>query len=351
MSATKTLAQKKNLLLCLDAFGTLFTPCIPIPVAYAHAAASHGINVGDPNNPSDVSSRFKSAFKTASQENPNYGKATGMGAEKWWGSIIENTFTPFLRPNQTFPHALTQELLHTYSSSKGYDLYPDVRPFFNMVRFANSRAKQNNVPLGIWPWDKTIVGIITNSDDRVPGILSSFDLNISPHRYGTTDKKFVDRANEQANDVHFTVLSYDVGFEKPDRRIFTAAEEMLDATLHSDGNNSTINDYEKLYVGDDLTKDYFAAQDAGWSSIHLQRDGKDNQGYGFRVAEEETEDGQRRTVDKVGSLVDLCAWTPGKQRQDSPVRYVCTTSRERMLAKSTRHRELDAVDEEESKAI
>jgi hypothetical protein len=168
MSATKTLAQKKNLLLCLDAFGTLFTPCLPIPVAYAHAAASHGINIGDPNNPTEVSSRFKSAFKTASQENPNYGKATGMGAEKWWASIIENTFTPFLRPNQTFPHALTQELLHTYSSSKGYDLYPDVRPFFNMLRFANKRAKQNRTPLGLWPWDQTIVGIITNSDNRVP---------------------------------------------------------------------------------------------------------------------------------------------------------------------------------------
>jgi hypothetical protein len=126
---------------------------------------------------------------------------------------------------------------------------------------------------------------------------------------------------------------------------------MLNETLHSTGSHSIISDYEKLYVGDDLTKDYFAAQDAGWSSVHLQRDGKDNQGYGLRVAEEETEDGERRTVERVGSLVDLCAWRPGERRKESPVRYVCMASREKMLAESTRYRGLDAVDEEERKAV
>ena len=118
MATTKPLRKKKNLLLCLDAFGTLFTPSIPIPVSYARAAARHGINVGDTENPREVGSRFKEAFARESRKNPNYGKATDMRAERWWGNIIQNTFAPFLKPNQRFPQALTRELLQTYSTSE-----------------------------------------------------------------------------------------------------------------------------------------------------------------------------------------------------------------------------------------
>lgn len=335
MSATKSLAGKKNLLLCLDAFGTLFTPSTPIPVAYAQAAARHGINVGDTENPSEVGSSFKSAFKKASQENPNYGKATGMGAERWWTNVIENTFTPFLNPGQPFPSALTQELLRTYSSRLGYNLYPDVHSFFNMLRSAKTHSKYAE-SLGIWPWNKTIVGIITNSDDRVPGILSSLRLKISSRRYGleALNKKEEMRRREPSkvrdDDVDFTVLSYDVGFEKPDRRIFAAAEEMLASTLDSTESSSDTpaSSFEKLYVGDELIKDVFGAEDAGWSSVLLHRDRTDGQGYGLKVSEGkmegEGEDVKKRTVMKVGSLVDLCAWRPGKQDEVSRLRYVHT---------------------------
>jgi hypothetical protein len=80
-------AAKKNLLICLDAFGTLFTPRVPIPVAYAQAAAQHGIDCGDTQTGSEVKSRFKDAFQNESKRNPNYGKAAGLGAEQWWGNV------------------------------------------------------------------------------------------------------------------------------------------------------------------------------------------------------------------------------------------------------------------------
>lgn len=255
-----------------------------------------------------------------------------MGAEKWWANVIEDTFTPFLAPNQPFPPALIQELLHTYSSSKGYDLYRDVFPFFNMLRFAKNHSKLNSPP-GIWPWNKTIVGIITNSDNRVPGILSSFGLNVSSRRYGLNPQQKIREmfpAKVLDNDVDFTVLSYDVGFEKPDRRIFAAAEELLASTLDSTESSpdTPVSSFEKLYVGDDLTKDVFGAEDAGWSSVLMHRDGIDSQGYGLKMSEEdvegEGENGGKRTVTKVGSLADLCAWRPGEQREVSPVRYLYT---------------------------
>jgi hypothetical protein len=87
MQATRPLAAKKNLLLCLDAFGTLFTPSVPIPVAYARAAAQHGINCSETDGAREVGGRFKEAFKSESQRNPNYGRATGLGPEKWWGNV------------------------------------------------------------------------------------------------------------------------------------------------------------------------------------------------------------------------------------------------------------------------
>lgn len=87
LQATRRLAARKNLLLCLDAFGTLFTPSVPVPVAYARAAAQHGIDCGDTENAREVGARFKDAFKDESKRNPNYGRATGLGAEKWWGNV------------------------------------------------------------------------------------------------------------------------------------------------------------------------------------------------------------------------------------------------------------------------
>ncbi|KAH6858871.1 haloacid dehalogenase [Alternaria rosae] len=342
MSPWKPMPQRKNLFLCLDAFGTLFTPSKPIPVSYAQAALRHGINIGNPNNPTQVSSSFKSAFKRLSSEHPNYGRATGMGAEKWWAKVIKETFTPFLSPNQAFPKYLVPELLHTYSSRKGYTMYPDVLPFFRMIRHMKTHQIRHGAHHGLWPWEKTIVGIITNSDDRVPGILSSFGVNMSPERYpGISDRRSgadVDAPGSKGEeyDIDFTVLSYDVGAEKPDRQIFAAAEDMLDKKLKGvsfgDGIKPGVEEFEKLYVGDDLYKDVFGAQDAGWSSVLLERDANalGGQGYGFKMEDKGEERGeageaigQNRLVPHVGSLLDLCAWPRRPaQREVSPVRYV-----------------------------
>jgi hypothetical protein len=90
---------KRNLFLAFDAFGTLYRPNVPIPQAYGKAALRHGIRCA-PQKPDHqmtsedfepVKKSFGRAFKEQSARNPNYGKATGMGAEKWWTSV---TWTP-----------------------------------------------------------------------------------------------------------------------------------------------------------------------------------------------------------------------------------------------------------------
>lgn len=59
--------------------------------------------------------------------------------------------------------------------------------------------------------------------------------------------------------MDFVTLSYDVGYEKPDRRIWDAAAKQASAA--SDG-------WRKVHVGDDLEKDVRGAEDAGWKGLH-----------------------------------------------------------------------------------
>jgi hypothetical protein len=94
MSSIRPISRKKNLLLAFDAFGTLFEPNCPIPQAYGKAALRHGIRFIDKSEHqlksedcAPVKKSFSRAFKHESAQNPNYGKATGLGAEKWWANV------------------------------------------------------------------------------------------------------------------------------------------------------------------------------------------------------------------------------------------------------------------------
>ncbi|KAF2021531.1 hypothetical protein BU24DRAFT_417170 [Aaosphaeria arxii CBS 175.79] len=255
------MVQKRNLLLAFDAFGTLFAPKKPIPEQYGYFAALHGIEESQWKTHRDIMMSFGKAFKDESRKNPNYGRATGLGAEKWWANVITKTFDPFLKPGQQVPQALVTDLLTQFSTDRGYSLFPDVIPFFQMLRNCKSR------PLERWKWDRTVVGIVTNSDDRVPGILQSFGLEVGNRRFDIAERVI---ANSQ-EDIDFVILSYDVGYEKPDRPIFDAAVESLKQMLAKESQGQSIEDFEKLYVGDEYEKDYVGAKNAGWNAIRLDR--------------------------------------------------------------------------------
>lgn len=286
MFPTRVQCAKKNLLLCFDAFGTLFRPNTPIPSAYAQAAIKHGVKL-DVKDPAEaVAKEFKLAFKEASKQSPNYGKAVGLGAEKWWAhvsnsaiylrspwplsnytnamQVINNTFRRWLKPGEDVPQALVDDLLQRYSTKEGYDIYPDVIPFFRKLQSKPSSETERP-----WPWERTIVGVITNSDDRVPGILSSFGLKVGPRRVDTPDQRTAEAALE--DDISFVVLSYDVGVSKPDRAMFDAAVDSLKETLSGRGDELRAEDFEKVYVGDEMQNDYLGAQTAGWQALFLDR--------------------------------------------------------------------------------
>ncbi|KAK5680287.1 hypothetical protein LTS10_007214 [Elasticomyces elasticus] len=251
---------KRNLLLCFDAFGTIFKPKQPIAQQYGDVARSLGLRGFTDEQ---VEASFKVAFKQESKENPNFGKANGMTPSRWWEKIIRNTFRPLMvGPDAKLHQELAPRLLYRFSSEEAYDLLPGVLPFLQDLR--------TNPPSGI---ERIAVGIITNSDDRVPSVLTSLGLHVSPLVYGSDAAKSRPSPDETTYDIDFTVMSYDVGHEKPDRRIFEAAEGLLATLPAADGTSPDA--WAKVYVGDEHGKDVVGARNAGWHSVLLNEASSD----------------------------------------------------------------------------
>lgn len=156
---------------------------------------------------------------------------------------------------------LISDLLHRFESSEGYRLYEDVTPMFEYLR----RIKRQSTVEVAAP--EVTIGVITNSDDRVPSVLSSLGLEVSWRRYGLTEEALDPRSNME-DDVDFVVMSYDVGYEKPSRDIFDAAKQLVRSHW-----GSLDQEDRFIHIGDDLEKDYEGAQRAGWESVLLDRNG------------------------------------------------------------------------------
>ncbi|KAH8146526.1 uncharacterized protein LAJ45_09472 [Morchella importuna] len=235
---------KFNLLLTFDAFGTLFEPRDSIAAQYAHVAQEHGIEGVEE---SDIRVTFKKAFKQQASENPNYGKKSGMTPEQWWTGVITNTFTPLTKspPLPSLAHAL----LHRFASKEAYRLFPDVLPLLN-------RLKQDTL------YDTVTLGVITNSDHRVTSILNDLGVGVREYRPTVPGQPHPEQGVGDSALIDFVAFSYDIGCEKPHRKIFDAARRIWQ-DLHSEDRGVLV----PVHVGDDYRKDFWGAQNALWNAI------------------------------------------------------------------------------------
>ncbi|KAF4546616.1 Haloacid dehalogenase [Lasiodiplodia theobromae] len=270
--------SQKNLLIAFDAFGTLFTPRGPIGALYGEIARKHGI-CGDVSD-EDIMSSFK--------------KVVCLWLVAWL--IITQTFTPFLStqkssspgsapPNPpSLPHRLVPDLITRFASRDGYTLYNDVIPLFASLRAARGGSGSSR--------RKIVTAVLTNSDDRVAGILRSFGLRVGhvdpetvekiaastyPNGSGSTSATTLlqpERLGE--NDIDFVLTSYDCGYEKPHRAIFDAARRLALARYAQVGEGEETGreidddgEWEAVYVGDEVDKDVVGAEEAGWANAFL----------------------------------------------------------------------------------
>ncbi|KAL8812022.1 MAG: hypothetical protein Q9200_001354 [Gallowayella weberi] len=228
-----SLGRGRHLVLTFDAFGTLFYPRQPIGQQYAETARTYGLS-GFTDQ--DVEENFR---KDSLQ-------------------VIHSTFSGLLPTSKTVSEGLVASLLHQFSSRDGYRLYDDVVPFFEQLRhWRDISSVSEQSP------SKIQIGIISNSDDRIPAILASLGISVSDRRYGSGAVASTDHS-----DIGWVVMSYDVGIEKPDKGIFDAAKGLSTSFAESES--------EKLYihVGDSIKEDYRGSLDAGWEGVLLDREGK-----------------------------------------------------------------------------
>ncbi|KAK3180736.1 hypothetical protein K4F52_007953 [Lecanicillium sp. MT-2017a] len=265
LSRSASQLAKPNLLLSFDAFGTLFSPKDPVAHQYLQEARQFGLTGFSEE---ELASKLYAAFKDESKLNPNYGKATGLGATKWWTNIIHKTFTPLLPKDKTLPPNLVPRLIERFGTDEAYSTEP------SLVSTLKSLRQQ---PTPQQKYDKIVIGVVSNSDDRVPGILSSFGLKISPLRHGAAT---AESAREQDHDIDFHCMSYDVGVEKPDRQMFQSAELMLSRIIAArEGKQPTdaeMAGWHKVHVGDEMGKDVVGAKEAGWDSVLLDVNGENS---------------------------------------------------------------------------
>ena len=199
------------------------------------------------------------------------------------------------------PDELAPKLLHRFWSNEGYTLFPDV---LHLLRSLHDHSKIRK--------DQLVVGVISNSDHRVPDVLGSLGVRVSPLIYGQPSTTNQQKGEDY--DIDFTLMSYDVGHEKPDKRIFAAAAEMLVQSFgasRTDGEAApNIDEWDKIYVGDEYESDVVGAVDAGWKAVLIDRDNPGQQTGVEWLQTAGDEAGSDTTAKAVGfsSLAEFDKW-------------------------------------------
>lgn len=282
-------------LVLFDAFDTLITPQSAPHLQYASVARAHGLAVID----ADVKSAFKQAFRTTSQEHPNYGLETNIAdPDDWWRVVVKRTFHPSLHSKVTTNQyeqniiRLSESLVTRFGTREAYHLFPDVVPTLHkLTQIKNSKG------------ETVKVGLATNSDSRISLVLKMFHLK----RFMELDMNPLPSLGRPRPGP---TLSYFEKCSKPNPRFFHAAVRRASATISTD-EGAQLRPEHVLYVGDQLYEDFWGATDAGLQAAWLQRDsGKEsNQPWqkisGERNSEQELAFVRERTITTLEDVVEI----------------------------------------------
>jgi putative hydrolase of the HAD superfamily len=197
-----------------DAGRTLLYTRDPVGVTYSTAAARHGIDVA----PDAMEASFHAAFRAR--------RARDSGAQDraWWWEVVKLTLTGVGVPGEH--EALFDELHGYYERPEAWRLYPDARETLAAVRERGYRT-----------------GLISNWDERLPDLLVGMGL---------------------ADGLDPIVVSCEVGWEKPDPRIFRHALDLAGVAPE-----------RCLMVGDDPVADIEGATALGMHAVRIDHGAAD----------------------------------------------------------------------------
>ncbi|MBI3325500.1 MAG: HAD-IA family hydrolase, partial [Nitrospinae bacterium] len=157
----------------------------------------------------------------ATKDPVRYGVGEADG-RRWWQALVAETFRPLGTP-QPFD-AFFEDLYTLFGQPEVWRVFPEVMEVL-------PRLKER--------------GFVT-------GVISNWDTRLGPLLEGLGLMRYLDHV----------VLSAEVGWEKPHRRIFEAALT-----------RAGVPPAQALHVGDNYQQDVVGARDAGMQAVWLRRRG------------------------------------------------------------------------------
>jgi len=190
-----------------DAAGTLIRPSPSVGAIYAEMLRAHGVHA----DAAQIENNFRCAFKQIqSQAGTLLNKPT-------WKSIVARTLQPWTCDNF---NALFESLWQTFALPERWTILPAVLPLLEQLQAMQYRMI-----------------VLSNNDARLVSVLNGLGL---------------------AKYFQAIYISAEIGYEKPDIRIF----QHVTQTLNTRPDNM-------LHVGDSFKHDHTGALRAGWHSYCL----------------------------------------------------------------------------------
>ena len=207
-----------------DAAGTLLHVTPSVGHVYADGAARHGVHV----DPDAINAHFRDEFRRriAIPDHVSPFHTSEEEEAAWWYALVEAVFeSAGARFADGAFDAYFAELHKHFAWPGPWRIYDDVVPTLDALEARGIRK-----------------AVLSNWDSRLPLLLDRMGL---------------------ASRFEFILTSAEVGWRKPDPRIFDAALARLGQPRK-----------RVLHVGDSHEQDVLGAQRAGVTPIHLQRDGR-----------------------------------------------------------------------------
>lgn len=221
-------------LVAFDAFGTLFRFKQTPGSVYLQASIQAGLRLTNNAKADEMQKSLVDSIRQQTRLNPNYGSKSSMPTRAWWHAVVTDTFKPFLDERQVDSEILRkvfENLYAHYSSAEAFECFDDTKAVLDFL--TNER--------------KLTLAVISNSDERLHGILKQLDI----HDY-------------------FSMVfdSKTAGYQKPDPLFFKWTLERMN---EGRAGHQLMQPSECLYVGDDAERDFLAPKAAGWNATLVHR--------------------------------------------------------------------------------
>ncbi|XP_058461418.1 rhythmically expressed gene 2 protein [Malaya genurostris] len=197
---------------------------------YGELGAMFGIS----NNNSQLVANYVQSWRKMNRLHPNFGLKTKIGYKQWWQMMIGGIF------NENGTHnipddkieQMTEHFMDFFKTSGFWQHCYGSIDFLNYLKLQKHLESSNSKDA---PFK---LGVISNFDPRLDVLLRNMKIN---HYFD------------------FVLNSYDVGYMKPAKEIFEAAENAAEL--------KDLKPHECLHIGATPVTDYFGSKNAGWYGL------------------------------------------------------------------------------------